>query len=94
MGHAAFATKIAAQIGIVVGKLSYQSSGLKIRSREKRGMGSNPIIGTSENAIFIGEITRSFDFLGRELSRTKTHENAIHSSSISSKRAVDQAGDS
>jgi hypothetical protein len=27
-------------------------NGLKIRSREKRGMGSNPIIGTSKNAIF------------------------------------------
>jgi len=24
---------------------------MKIRSREKRGMGSNPIIGTSENAV-------------------------------------------
>ena len=33
-------------------------NGLKIRSREKRGMGSTPIIGTSDSAVFIGEIVR------------------------------------
>src|SRR5439155_27084162 len=31
-------------------------NGLKIRSREKRGMGSNPIIGTSEKPICEGKI--------------------------------------
>ena len=31
-------------------------NGLKIRSREKRGMGSNPIIGTLENIDFAREI--------------------------------------
>ena len=59
-----------------------QDHGLKIRSREKRGMGSNPIIGTSQNAIFIGNIVKVCDFVGRERSRTKTHENTIYSSSI------------
>jgi hypothetical protein len=29
-------------------------NGLKIRSREKRGMGSTPIIGTSQNAVLLG----------------------------------------
>jgi hypothetical protein len=30
-------------------------NGLKIRSREKRGMGSNPIIGTSEKRFYEGK---------------------------------------
>jgi hypothetical protein len=57
-------------------------NGLKIRSREKRGMGSNPIIGTSENAIFIGKIVTFCDFLGCERSRTKTHGNTVYLTSI------------
>jgi hypothetical protein len=57
-------------------------NGLKIRSREKRGMGSNPIIGTSETGILLGEFVRICDFLDCEQSRTKTHENTAYSSSI------------
>jgi hypothetical protein len=34
-------------------------NGLKIRSREKRGMGSNPIIGTSENAFYDGKFVET-----------------------------------
>ena len=36
-------------------KLSSYCCDLKIRSREKRGMGSNPIIGTSKNVDFARE---------------------------------------
>jgi len=43
-----------------------QDHGLKIRSREKRGMGSNPIIGTLENAILLGKIVRIHDRIGCE----------------------------
>ena len=57
-------------------------NGLKIRSREKRGMGSNPIIGTSKMPIFIGKIVGVCDFVGCERSRTKTHENTVYSASI------------
>jgi hypothetical protein len=57
-------------------------NGLKIRSREKRGMGSNPIIGTSENAIFIGQFVRRDGPGVHEWSRTETHEKAVYLSSI------------
>ena len=36
-------------------------NGLKIRSREKRGMGSTPIIGTSENTTLLRECGRKRD---------------------------------
>ncbi len=37
-------------------------------------MGSNPIIGTLENAISRVKIVRIHDFFGHAPSRTKTHE--------------------
>ena len=49
-------------------------NGLKIRYREKRGMGSNPIIGTSENAILLGKFVRIRDLVDCEQSRTETHK--------------------
>ena len=57
-------------------------NGLKIRFREKRSMGSTPIIGTSRNAIFIGKIVRFRDLGDYERSRTKTHENNVYLSTI------------
>jgi len=45
-------------------------------------MGSNPIIGTSENAVFIGKTVRFCDFVGREWLRTKTHENTVYSPQV------------
>jgi hypothetical protein len=57
-------------------------NGLKIRSREKRGMGSNPIIGTSQNAVLLGKIVRMRDFFDCERSRTKTHEITVYLPSI------------
>ena len=56
-------------------------NGLKIRSREKRGMGSNPFIGTSKNVVLLGKNVRILDFVDCEQSRTKTHENTVYSSS-------------
>src|SRR5262249_1862765 len=56
--------------------------GLKIRSREKRGMGSNPIIGTSKIVIIIGRFVRLCDSSVREWPRMKTHRNTLYSSSI------------
>jgi hypothetical protein len=50
MYRAAFAAKIAAQIDCGR-KAELAKQWIKIRSREKRGMGSNPIIGISENAV-------------------------------------------
>ena len=50
-------------------------NGLKIRSREKRGMGSTPIIGTSKNAILLGKNVRIPDLSianSRARKRTKT----------------------
>ena len=41
-------------------------NGLKIRSREKRGMGSNPIIGTSKKAVYQGRFVRLDEFSVRE----------------------------
>jgi hypothetical protein len=55
---------------------------LKIRSREKRGMGSNPIIGTYQNAILLGKVVRICDFFDCEQSRTKTHEMTLYLPSI------------
>jgi hypothetical protein len=49
-------------------------NGLKIRSREKRGMGSNPIIGTLGNALLRGKIAQICDLIVCERSRMKTHE--------------------
>ena len=57
-------------------------NGLKIRSREKRGMGSNPIIGTSKNAFLLGEIVRICDLFDCERSRTETQQKTVYSSSI------------
>jgi hypothetical protein len=57
-------------------------NGLKIRSREKRGMGSNPIIGTLENPIYLGKLVRIRDLVDCEQSRTKTHENTVYLTSI------------
>jgi hypothetical protein len=45
-------------------------------------MGSNPIIGTLENAILLWEIIKICDFIGREMTRTKAHEKTAYSSSI------------
>ena len=56
-------------------------NGLKIRSREKRGMGSNPIIGTSKKTIYLGKLVRGDQVVVREWSRTKTHEKTVYSSS-------------
>ena len=55
MYRAAFAAKIAAQIGIVEERLQLAKQWLKIRSREKRGMGSNTIIGTSKRQCTKGD---------------------------------------
>jgi hypothetical protein len=57
-------------------------NGLKIRSREKRGMGSNPIIGTLEKAILRGKCVNIDDLVGCERSRTETHEKTVYSSTI------------
>jgi hypothetical protein len=57
-------------------------NGLKICSREKRGKGSNPFIGTLENACLRGKIVRFHDLIGCEQSRTKTHEMTVYWSSI------------
>jgi hypothetical protein len=45
-------------------------------------MGSNPIIGTLENAILLGKIVRIGDLIGCERSRTKTHETTVYLASI------------
>src|ERR1043166_6350629 len=57
-------------------------NGLKTRSREKRGMGSTPIIGTSKIAILLGKLRTIRDVVDCERSRTKTHENTVYLSSI------------
>ena len=59
-------------------------NGLKIRSREKRGMGSTPIIGTSKDVVLLGKNVTIRDFVGCERSRTKTHKNTI----VSDRRSV------
>jgi hypothetical protein len=41
-------------------------NGLKIRSREKRGMGSTPIIGTAKIAILLGKSATLRDLVDRE----------------------------
>ena len=46
-------------------------------------MGSNPIIGSLENAVSRGKIVRIRDLIGYARSRTKTHEKPVYSSSIS-----------
>ncbi len=48
-------------------------NGLKIRSREKRGMGSNPIIGTSENAFYEVTFANTASSIDSARSRIKTH---------------------
>jgi hypothetical protein len=53
-------------------------NGLKIRSREKRGMGSNPIIGTLGNALLRGKIAQICDLIVCERSRMKTHEITVY----------------
>jgi hypothetical protein len=45
-------------------------------------MGSNPIIGTIESAIFIGKIVNTHDLIDREWSRKKTHETTAYLPSI------------
>src|SRR5215471_18004841 len=57
-------------------------NGLKIRFREKRSMGSNPIIGTSKIAILLGNSLKFEILLIANSSRTKRHENTVYSSSI------------
>ena len=50
-------------------------NGLKIRSREKRGMGSTPIIGTCKNVVLLGKNVRIPDLSianRRARKRTKT----------------------
>src|SRR5262245_23573980 len=49
-------------------------NGLKIRSREKRGMGSTPIIGTLEILIVLGNSLGFAIFVDCEQSRTDTHK--------------------
>ena len=57
-------------------------NGLKIRSREKRGMGSNPIIGTPEKPFYEEKTIKIADLIDCERLRTKTHEMAVYLSSI------------
>ena len=45
-------------------------------------MGSNPIIGTLENAILLAKIGRIRYFFDCEQSRKKTHKKTVYSSSI------------
>jgi hypothetical protein len=45
-------------------------------------MGSNPIIGTLENAILRGKLVRIGEFVAHERTRTKTHEITIYLPSI------------
>jgi len=58
------------------------SGGFKIRSREKRGMGSNPIIGTLKKATLLGKSVRIRVLICDEQSRKKTHENPAYLPSI------------
>ena len=67
-------------------------NGLKIRSREKRGMGSNPIIGTSQNAILLGKIVRICYFIDCEASRNKTHKKTVYLPSIRQVRRAREYG--
>jgi hypothetical protein len=55
-------------------------------------MGSNPIIGSLENAISRWKIVRIRDFIGHARSRTKTHENA-RKARLSIKYSSSQIGD-
>jgi hypothetical protein len=57
-------------------------NGLKIRSREKRGMGSNPIIGTLKIPFVLGNSLGISGFVHYSGPRTETHENTVDSSSI------------
>jgi hypothetical protein len=45
-------------------------------------MGSNPIIGSLDNAILLGELVRIQGFVHCEQSRTKTREDTVYPSSI------------
>jgi hypothetical protein len=45
-------------------------------------MGSNPIIGTLENALLRGKIAQVRDLIGCEWSRMKTLETTVYSSTI------------
>jgi hypothetical protein len=45
-------------------------------------MGSNPIIGSLENAILLGKIVNIRDLTGSEWSRKKTHETTAYLPSI------------
>src|SRR5262249_36953213 len=55
---------------------------LKIRSRERRGMGSNPIIGTVENGTSRGKFVETHEFGLCERPRMKTHESTVYLSTI------------
>src|SRR5436190_24005467 len=68
-------------------------NGLKIRSREKRGMGSTPIIGTSINVILLGKSSQIRICLYRESSRKKTHESTVCVSTIRQLNLTNRAGD-
>ena len=68
-------------------------NGLKIRSREKRGMGSTPIIGTSVNVILLGKSSQFRIRLYSESSRKKTHENTVCVSTIRQLNLAKRAGD-
>src|SRR5262249_36936754 len=50
--------------------------------RRKRGPGSNPGIGTLENAILPGRIDQNPNFGRRESPRIKTHKNNVYLSTI------------
>ena len=68
-------------------------NGLKIRSREKRGMGSTPIIGTSINVILRGKSSQIRICLYRESSRKKTHESTVCVSTIRQLNLTNRARD-
>jgi hypothetical protein len=50
---------------------------LKIRSGVIPGMGSNPIIGTLENAILLGKFVRLGKLGDCERSRMETHKTTV-----------------
>src|SRR5438477_12402499 len=66
-------------------------NGLKIRSREKRGMGSNPITGTSENAFYHGKFANTASSIDSAGSSIKTHGLLVYLPSSSKSNSIDHA---
>ena len=63
-------------------------NGLKIRFREKRSMGSNPIIGTSEKRFYEGKISQIEQIFGCAQFRKKKNENEVDLPSIRQVRGL------